>query len=295
MQLKITDVRAHPGDSAFLIDNGTTTVLYDTGFAFTGYAVADNIRKVLGSRTLDYIFLTHSHYDHAAGSPYICARYPEAKVVAGEYALKIFAKPTARSVMRELDRKFAAKCGVTDYEDRIDELHVDIPVREGDIIRAGEMAFTAVELPGHTKCSVGYYLPGEKLLLGTETLGVYDGDGIVFPSYLVGYRIALASIEKAEKLEVEHILLPHCGLTDREKTAWYLSMCRRNAVKTAEDICTVLRNGGTHEDAVRCFRDTYYHGNVPQIYPEDAMELNTGIMVKLIETELLNAEENRRE
>ena len=82
MKLKITDVRAHPGDSAFLIDDGTTAILYDTGFAFTGYAVADNIGKVLGKRKLDYIFLTHSHYDHAAGSPYICARYPDVKVVA---------------------------------------------------------------------------------------------------------------------------------------------------------------------------------------------------------------------
>ena len=82
MELTITDVRAHPGDSAFLLDDGQTAILYDTGFAFTGYAVADNIRKALGDRPLDYIFLTHSHYDHALGTPYICARYPSAKVVA---------------------------------------------------------------------------------------------------------------------------------------------------------------------------------------------------------------------
>ena len=158
MALKITDVRSHPGDSAFLIDDGTTSVLYDTGFAFTGYAVADNIGKILGERSLDYIFLTHSHYDHAAGSAYVCARYPDVKVVAGEYAVKIFAKPTARAVMRDLDRKFAEKCGVNEYEDLIDALRVDIPVKDGDTVRAGSMEFTVVDLPGHTKCSVGYYL-----------------------------------------------------------------------------------------------------------------------------------------
>ena len=287
MKLSITDVRAHPGDSAFLIDDGRTTVLYDTGFAFTGYAVADNIGRVLGSRPLDYIFLTHSHYDHAAGSPYICARYPDAKVVAGEYAVKIFAKPTARNVMRDLDRKFAAKCGVTEYEDLLDELRVDIPVKEGDVIRAGEMEFSAVELPGHTKCSVGYWLASEKLLLGTETLGVYDGGEIVFPSYLVGYRTALDSIAKAEALGIDSIVLPHFGLLDRAKTSFYLSECRKNAVAAAEGILEILKNGGSHTDAVRYFREKFYRGNVPQIYPEDAMELNTGIMVKLIEWELL--------
>lgn len=286
MNLTITDVGSHPGDSAFLIDDGTTAVLYDTGFAFTGFAVADNIRRILGERPLDYIFLTHSHYDHAAGSPYICARYPDAKVVAGEYAVKIFAKPTAREVMRDLDRKFAAKCGITDYEDLLGHLKADIPVRDGDVIRAGKMEFTAVDLPGHTKCSVGYYLASEKLLLGTETLGVYDGGEIVFPSYLVGYRMALDSIAKAEGMEIENIVLPHYGLLAREKTAFYLSMCRKNAVETADGIMEILHSGGTYEDAAAYFRKTFYHGNVPAIYPEDAMELNTGIMVKLLEREL---------
>lgn len=286
MQLKITDVRAHPGDSAFLIDDGTTAVLYDTGFAFTGYAVADTIQKVLGDRPLDYIFLTHSHYDHAAGSPYICDRYPDVKVAAGEYAVRIFAKPTARSVMRELDRKFAEKCGISAYEDRIDELRVDIPVKEGDVISAGAMDFFVVELPGHTKCSVGYYLPSEKLLLCSETLGVYDGGEIVFPSYLVGYHMALDSIAKVERLDIDNIILPHYGLLDREKTAFYLSLCRKSAVETAEGIMNILQNGGTYADGIRYFRKKFYHGNVPSIYPEDAMELNTEIMVKLLEKEM---------
>lgn len=290
MILKITDVRSHPGDSAFLIDDGTTAVLYDTGFAFTGYAVADNIQKVLGNRPLDAILLTHSHYDHAAGSPYICARYPDVKVYAGEYAVKIFAKPTARAVMRELDRKFAAQCGIEQYEDCIDNLRVDCPVRDGDRIAVGSMKFTVVELPGHTRCSVGYYLASEKLLLSTETLGVYDGGEIVFPSYLVGYRMALDSIARAEGLEIDNIVLPHYGLLDREKTAFYLSLCRKNAVETAEGIVQILRNGGSHRDAVQYFREKFYHGNVPSIYPEDAMELNTGIMVKLLEKELLGVQ-----
>ena len=118
--ITVTDVRVQPGDSAFLIDDGKNTIMYDSGFAFTGYEVADKIKSVLGDRKLDYIFLTHSHYDHALGSAYALRYWPEAKVVAGEYAAKIFAKPTAKAVMRDLDNKFAKTCGVTEYEDLID-------------------------------------------------------------------------------------------------------------------------------------------------------------------------------
>ena len=161
--LIIKDVRVQPGDSAFLLDDGKTAILYDTGFGFTGFGVADNIKKHLGERPLDYIFLTHSHYDHALGSAYILRRYPDAKVVAGEYAAKIFAKPTAKAVMWDLDRKFATKCGACDYENLADELRVDIAVSDGDEISAGDMTFRVLNLPGHTKCSVGYYLAAEQL------------------------------------------------------------------------------------------------------------------------------------
>ena len=54
MDIKVTDVRCQKGDAAFLIDDGKTSILYDTGFGFTGYAVADNIKKCLGERELDY-------------------------------------------------------------------------------------------------------------------------------------------------------------------------------------------------------------------------------------------------
>lgn len=285
--IKITDMRVTPGDSAFLIDDGKTAILYDSGFAFTGYAVADKIKAYLGSRELDYIFLTHSHYDHALGSVYALKYWPRAKVVAGEYAVKIFSKPTAKVLMRDLDRKFADKNAAGEYEDLIDNLRVDIPVCDGDEIKAGDMVFTAVNLPGHTRCSVGFYLEKEKLLLGCETLGVFDGESEVVPSYLVGYKMSLDSIEKAKSLDIENILVPHYGLLTKNQTVTYLEKSYESIVETAEAIVDILRSGGTKEDAMEYFKNRFYHGSVKETYPIDAMELNTGIMINLIEKELL--------
>ncbi len=286
MNLKITDVRALKGDSAFLIDSGKTAVLYDSGFAFTGYEVADNIKKELKGRKLDYIFLTHSHYDHALGSAYICKIFPDAKVVAGEYAAKIFAKDSAKSVMRDLDRKFAQANGVADYEDLIDGLRVDIAVKDGNKIQAGDMCFTVVDLPGHTRCSVGYYLESEKLLLSSETLGVFDGESTVVPSYLVGVRMTLDSIDKATALDIDHILLPHFGLLDKEQTKIYLTNAKKSAQETFEEIADLLRKGKTKEDCIAFFKEKFYKGYIRTIYPIDAMLLNTSITVDLIAKEI---------
>ncbi len=288
MSIKITDVRHLKGDSAFLIDDGKTAILYDSGFAFTGFEVAENIKRELKGRSLDYIFLTHSHYDHAAGTPYIIKYFKDAKVVAGEYAVKIFSKPTAKAIMRDLDKKFALKNGMDFYEDLFDDLKVNIAVKDGDEIKAGNMSFVAINLPGHTRCSVGYYLKSEKLLLSTESLGVYVGEGQVIPSYLVGYEMTLDSIKRTKELNIDKILVPHYGVLEKNEAREYLNTAYESAVTTAEEIVGIFKSGGTKEDAVNHFVQKFYKGKVKEIYPYDAMILNTNITVSLLEKELVN-------
>lgn len=285
--MKITDVRAVPGDSAFLLDDGKTAILYDTGFAFTGEKVAENIRALLGDRPLDYIFLTHSHYDHALGAPYIVRAYPNAKVVAGAYADAVFKKPNARQLMRELNAKAAAINGVAEFEDLIDELRVDIPVQDGDVITCGKLEFTAIELPGHTKCSVGFYLASEKLLLGVETLGVYYGEGSYLPAFLVGYQMALDSIQKAQQLEIERILLPHYGVVEGEAVQAYFENSRYVTEEMAGTILSQCRSGKTDEEILEFLTRRDYRENVWPVYPIDAFSLNTRIMIDRVRKELM--------
>ncbi len=280
--LTITDVRVQQGDSAFLIDDGETAILYDTGFGFTGFGVAENIRAVLGERKLDYIFLTHSHYDHALGSAYILRRYPEAKVVAGAYAAGIFKRDGAKAVMRDLDAKFAAKCGVTEYEFLGDELRVDIPCEDGDVIQAGSMRFTVLNMPGHTKCSVAFFCEERGLLLGTETTGVYDGGESIVPSCLVSYEASLASIDRMCSLPVKRMVAPHLGLLTEQQTRFYLDNAKRCAEEACDFFTERIRAGNTNEEIVEDFRAKYHHGYIRDIYPIDAMALNTTIMAELL-------------
>ena len=286
LDLKITDVRVVPADSGFLVDDGTTSILYDSGFAFTGDELAQNVKRALKNRTLDYIFLTHSHYVHALGAAYVKRLYPSARVVAGEHATEIFAKPTAKSVMRDLDRKFALSCGVTDYEDLTDDLCVDIPVVDGDTIKTGGLTFTAITFPGHTRCSVGYYCHEKKLLLGSETTGVYVGDGVVMPLFLIGYKPTLESIAKMEALDIDYVLSPHYGILDAEQTKMYLKNAKSTTLEVVNNIKQILQNSGDKEKAVTYYKDKFFRGYVKTIYPLAALDLNTRIMVDLIAKEL---------
>lgn len=275
------------GDSGFLIDDGKTSILYDTGFGFTGDKLAENVKQLLGDRKLDYIFLTHSHYDHALGAVYVQKIYPDAKIVAGEYAARIFEKPSAKSTMRTLDRNFARKCGVYEYEDLIDNLKVDIAVNDGDTVKAGDMSFKVVNLPGHTKCSVGFYFEENKLLLNSETLGVYFGNETILPICLVGYQMSLESFKRAKELDVEYMLVPHYGLLNKQETKFFLENSEKVLRKTAEHVVEIFEQGGTSDDALKFFEENFYTDTIRPTYPIDAFLLNTSIMIELIKKELL--------
>ncbi len=284
-KLNITDVRVNLGDSAFLLDDGNTAILYDTGFGFTGYTVADKIKQALGERKLDYIFLTHSHYDHALGSAYILRRYPEAIVVAGKYAASIFPREGARKVMEELDRKCAQRCGVEYGEFLGDELRVDIAAEDGDVITAGDMRFTVLNLVGHTKCSVGYYCEERELLLSSETVGVYDGGELIVPSFLVSYEESLKSIDRMLSLKINQLLSPHLGILNEQQTKFFLDHCKQSAIDSAEFIASRIKNGLSAEAITADFKQQYHRGYIKEIYPEDAIDLNTSIMIELIRKE----------
>lgn len=285
-ELKVTDVRKEKGDSAFLLDDGETAILYDSGFGFTGFQVAQNIKNVLGDRPLDYIFLTHSHYDHALGSAYILRYFPDAKVVAGRYAAEIFKRDGAKRTMRELDRKFADKCGCGEYEFLGDGLRVDIPCDDNDIIRAGKMQFQVLNLPGHTKCSVGFYCKEYELLLSTETLGVYDGEGTILPSCLVGYKMTVDSIERVQKLKIKKLLAPHYGILNEKQTEFFIANMKNSTDKVIGEISENIKAGLTDSEIFEKFKEKYWHGYFKEIYPLDAMKLNTEIMINLIKKEM---------
>ena len=280
---RVTDVRALPGDSAFLLDDGRQAFLYDSGFAFTGHAVADNIRRVLGSRPLNKILLSHSHYDHALGAVYVQHAYPTAQIAAGAYAAGIFAKPTARAVMRDLDRKAAAANGITDYDDLIDDIHADLSLSDGDTVP--DTLFRVIALPGHTRCSVGYYDEDSGLLLSSETLGVYYGEDRYMPAFLVGYRMTLDAFVRARTLDISAMLLPHWGLIDRTSVREFLDRSEQSTRETAALVLRLISDGADDAEILARYEARFYTDEMHAVYPPDAFRLNTSIMIALIRRE----------
>ena len=164
---------------------------------------------------------------------------------------------------------------------------MDVTVNDGDTIQCGDMTFSVVSLPGHTKDSIAFYLREKKLLLGSETLGVYFGNDTYLPFFLVGYQMSLDAFEKVKTMDIDYMLLPHYGVVDKAETQRFLKNAEWTFRDTAEKIVALYKAGGTVEDGIEYYKDRFYKDNVIPTYPVNAFRLNTSIMVELIRKELV--------
>ncbi len=134
-------VNAETGN-AFLVD----PAVYDTRI--------DDAMKELGGTKLQYILLTHGHFDHILGVPALVRAHPEAKVVIHKDDEAFLTDPVlSHSKKHNLQQE---------------DMDADIVVSDGDVLEFDDATIDVIHTPGHTKGSIVYRL--NKLLFTGDTL-----------------------------------------------------------------------------------------------------------------------------
>ncbi len=178
-------------------------LLLDAGMPHTVGAIVDGIEETeFAVEAVDMVLATHQDGDHAGGISEIVER-SGATVLAHE---------TAAPVVDGCERPRTA----TD-EERYPPVRVDVEFNGRLTIDTRAGPAEVIETLGHTPGHVSVYLPGERLLIAADALGIYPDVGLAAPEdevTMVPDR-ALASIERLSELAIDSILCYHGGLTEK--------------------------------------------------------------------------------
>jgi glyoxylase-like metal-dependent hydrolase (beta-lactamase superfamily II) len=197
----------------YLLD-GIKPALFDAGFTCFGGLYRDAIQAVLGDRQPEYLFLTHSHFDHCGAGAQLKGAFPGMKAAASEKTGAVLKRPNAVKLIRRLNRE------VTEALDGIDKAKlVDIPfepfaidrvLEDGEVIElGGGLTCRVLHTPGHTWDYLSYYVPERKILIAPEAVGCANTTGYVVTESLVDFDAYFQSLRRLSRLDVEILCQGH--------------------------------------------------------------------------------------
>ena len=266
---------AHNSSEGQLLIGEKLTALVDCGMAFCADITINNVQKALGGRLLDYIFLTHTHYDHIGALPFFLKTWPEAKVVTSAAGAAVLLKDTPRRVIRELSINAAKKHGVKhDLEYNDDLFQANVIVKEGDSIPLGELTIEVLETPGHTRDSLCYFLPEPELLILNETPGVLMPDGMMYPCYLSSYNDTIQSIEKCRRVPYKFLSLPHRGIAGEEDMDGYFDKSMDTNVFCRDFILEMKNRNCSEDEMLELFYQKFGNEILLKFQPKEAFIAN---------------------
>jgi 2-aminobenzoylacetyl-CoA thioesterase len=211
---KITDGLYGLGNSNFPVYLllGKNPVLFDAGLNFMGPAYLQEIKKHLGEgNPLQYLFLTHSHFDHCGAAPYLKRNIPGLKVAASQLAADVLKRPNAVQLIRSLNREMEEERSEKVFEDiEFDRLDIDQTLKDGEVIQLEDgIQIQVIATPGHTRDALCFYIPHLKALMAGEMIGVFLTNSDLRPEFLSSYDDYISSLENLKRLDIRYLVAGH--------------------------------------------------------------------------------------
>jgi glyoxylase-like metal-dependent hydrolase (beta-lactamase superfamily II) len=179
-------------DSNVYLIKGKPGVIFDTGLVnYVPSRVAEIKKDGIDPEDIGFIVNTHLHIDHSSGNKTF-------KVFSGaQIALHPVQKANYQLIVID-GTKLLGTNPVEFQEDLI---------IENNLLKAGGLEIECIPSPGHSPCSVCYYLRQEKILICGDVLFEMNTGRVDLP----GGNPALlgASIENLYKLDIELLLPGH--------------------------------------------------------------------------------------
>ncbi len=275
-------VTAGQGGEALLIVGSEKTALIDCGMGYCWEKLLVNMETRLGERSLDYIVLSHTHYDHIGALPYIKNRYKDAVVVGAEHGAGVLEKPNALKLIKYLGEKAGELYSGKPIELITENMKIERIVYEGNKIELGDRSLLVLETPGHTNCSLSFFMEPDRVLFASESTGILANPNFVHTAILKSYNDSICSGEKCKTLIAKTIILPHYGMLPVEYNDQYWEQFVKDSEHKKEFILDLYKKGLTLEEMTEEYSKKYWSELREQEQPKPAFLLNAKNIIQVI-------------
>ena len=187
-----------PEDAAiYLVRFGDKATLVDAGCGNGHDLLKSNISRCIPkSVKIEYLLLTHCHFDHTGG----------AEAIRKEYGCKIVAHALDAVYLESGDSEVTAASW---YGSRMEPLPIDVKIEnDHQTIKIGKKKIKAHHCPGHSPGSLVYTtkMDGQKVLFGQDVHGPLD------PSLRSDAKAYQSSLRKILAFDADILCEGHYGI-----------------------------------------------------------------------------------
>lgn len=223
-----------------------------------------------------YLLASHAHFDHVCGIPSLHDLFPEAHVLASAEAQRVLAKPKIVRNFFHQDRRMSEVLATEGILGEIpaspqkETIQIDQIIGEGDEISLhGGTKLRVIEAPGHSPCSLAFYLPQDQVMFVSDSGGFQISVNSLFPIFFQGYELYLETIKRLKGFPARVLAVPHEKIWVGEQVEDFYNRAINEAQKAYTNIERMLDSGmdeGTIKDHL--FAD-YYREDLKIYTPEN--------------------------
>ncbi len=280
----------HPVGPVYLLDS-PQPVLFDSGFTALAQAYLDDLATILQGRSPRFLFLTHSHYDHAGCAGWFKKTYPDLTVCASSQARGVLHRPKVIGLISKMNREATdslVKQGMPRVE-KAEFLPVEVEkiLADGDTVQlADNLSVEVIATPGHTRGCLSYYVPQRKMLFCGEAGGLRLHDGHIATEFLADYQAYEDSLRRLAGLEVDVLCQAHHSALIGPTAGEFLRESLHKTMEFKEMVLEFLaQDGGDIERTIRRVKEIDWDPRTGFKQPLPAYMLNLEERIKLLAKE----------
>ena len=202
----------HQKTTSTYIISGKRTAIIEPASRGSAKRIRDGLKKFsVDQNSIHHVFVSHRHFDHAAGGPPLLKYLPNASMMAHQYTIENYKDPRKiNEAAKRIFGEFAEPIEVVEREDKL------IALREGDTIDlGGGLEIETVYTPGHASDHFACYERKNKFMFTGDSAGLFGVKTLsitptAFPPSFK-YKNYVKSIEKMLEFDLKIVAFAHFG------------------------------------------------------------------------------------